>query len=1521
MMERRSFVDGFLSYLEGLEARTLSWGFYEVTWCAADVEASLADGASPELLEAWREREENGETLEGLLQEMQYGGLLYQVGDDRYRTRWAETVRLLSHLRQLFKPEDWSTGPRLVADLKLHNAPRRYPRRDIPAQVCWQAMQASASLTPIQAGLFGKLSTGGDGQSLAFAGFQQRAFAHVLSLYGREGFSGSVVSAGTGSGKTKAFYVPALLGVAGDLARSREPFTKVIAIYPRNVLLADQLREALSEVAKVAGTLESQRLRKITLGALLGATPYERYLVKDARGKHPVEDRKKGGWKRVKEGFVIPFVKSPVMPEADLVWKDADRLAGRTCLYRLGAGEPDVADGVLALTREQLQRQPPDILFLSLEMLNREMGNSDWARCFGIDVAASQGPRMLLLDEVHSYNGIPGAQAAWVLRRWRHWARPRHLHVVGLSATLRSPREHLANMTGLDPRAVEVFAPEEFEFEAEGAEYSIALKGDPSAGASLLSTSIQAAMLLGRTQTPRLAPKDRGPGAASGDTFYGRKWFGFSDNLDVLNRWMADLRDAEQVKRLARLRQVPEKRTGELIEPAVQRQMEAAGQVWRLPDALGYNLEQALVVSRCSSQDPGMDAAADVVVATASLEVGFDNPEVAGTLHHKRPRNMASFVQRKGRAGRRRGTRPWTVLILSDYGADRWAFQHAEKYFEPQIEAIALPILNPHVLRIQATFLLVDWLGRQVRGGSPYRYLARPQLHGGMERVKAQQILQDLLALGPQWNAFRSEVTRVFQLPKGRTGGQGGASTTDGILWDHPRPLMTQAVPALLRKLETNWTRAFGGANDQDDTATGRPLPGFLPGATFDDLDVAEVRLDFSVAGKSEEYLGVAHALSEVCPGRVSKRYSVGTRESGYWLASSVAMLEPGFCGTLSIQETFKESLYLESASGFDVYQPVSVDVAARPAAVLDTCNAAWSWLAAFKEIGPGRPLPALSSPGWTRCLAGLTAFLHRNGNAIEVLRFAPECRYELRRPRQDPVVGQMALVGNAQAGGSQPQAIGFRQQLDGLHMAVPVSALQSAPTLSAGDLARWRPQYFKERLAQSLTGMANAFAADWLAQVSVASLGAEAALHRVSLGEAQSHLQGTRPEAARRAMGTIFGIGDALEEEDGRDGKVVSSVVALLGDPAIVERVVEAERHLWAEPDESFNRWITDRILATLAQGLRAAAVTGLEDVLEDDFHVDVLRKPDGGADIYLTEQVPGGVGLMERVVDRILRSPERFDESFEGCLRSCARDTATRELLTVVANAARPGEASRTLEAVRDARGIREAAAARIQLGSVLEGLHVSAARSSVVAVMTRVAGPGTNSNTDRAIHLLNRHWKRLSRRLGCELDPRAFTHVCLETRAIERRIRALGREVGQGVEPSRTQLGAMIQRWLWGTCEDSCRECLDAPPRFVDYGRPARGVTLDWMGLLVSDVVADGSDATWVERARSLLLLRGRVRVVLEDDVPGSTLAQLQVLLAEETMSDTLSLAVSTVKVERVPAGWAVNLRLHGGADAEP
>ena len=55
---------------------------------------------------------------------------------------------------------------------------------------------------------------------------------------------------------------------------------------------------------------------------------------------------------------------------------------------------------------------------------------------------------------------------------------------------------------------------------------------------------------------------------------------------------------------------------------------------------------------RTSSQDIGVATDADIIVATASLEVGFNDPGVNVVLQHKAPRDIAQFLQRRGRAGR-----------------------------------------------------------------------------------------------------------------------------------------------------------------------------------------------------------------------------------------------------------------------------------------------------------------------------------------------------------------------------------------------------------------------------------------------------------------------------------------------------------------------------------------------------------------------------------------------------------------------------------------------------------------------------------------------------------------------------------------------------------------------------------------------------------------------------------------------------------------------------------------------------
>src|SRR6266567_2924736 len=145
-----------------------------------------------------------------------------------------------------------------------------------------------------------------------------------------------------------------------------------------------------------------------------------------------------------------------------------------------------------------MRREPPDVLFTTTEMLNRQLSDGTNGHVFGVGPRAARKPEVMLLDEVHTYEGTTGAQAAYVIRRWRH-AIGRPVQFVGLSATLRDAQTFFAQLVGLADHAVSSIAPGSGELISEGMEYMLALRGDPVSGTSLLATTIQASMLLRRT--------------------------------------------------------------------------------------------------------------------------------------------------------------------------------------------------------------------------------------------------------------------------------------------------------------------------------------------------------------------------------------------------------------------------------------------------------------------------------------------------------------------------------------------------------------------------------------------------------------------------------------------------------------------------------------------------------------------------------------------------------------------------------------------------------------------------------------------------------------------------------------------------------------------------------------------------------------------------------------------------------------------------------------------------------------
>jgi len=1507
----KDFAAEFLSFLERSEERLLSWGFYETSFAASEIIQLFRTEGPQGLQEEASQLEQRGRPLELIIDDLATDGLLYRLANGSYRTRFGETVRLLARLRQWFPwNKSWRDARTLVADIRIHLGARRFPLRDQAVSDCWQDLEAECN--PLRRILirdaFQALSLQGDTE-LRFAAFQRHAFAHIYGQYAKDGATGSAVSAGTGTGKTKAFYIPAYLRILEEIVQRGPDFTKVIAIYPRNVLLADQLREALSEAGKLDAVAQKHNLhRGITFGALLGDTPrdgdFDNARLSDA-------------WKRQANGWIVPFLKHPRRVNGDLVWRDIDRKAGRTRLYAAGAAdELVVQDGILRLTREQLQANPPDVLFLSAEMLNREMGNPEWSRTFGIR-QGSRAPRLLLLDEVHAYAAVHGAQIAWLIRRWRHWTGSRRLHAVGLSATLRHAARHLADIAALSEADVREFRPLDNELTHEGIEYNLALKGDAFSGASLLATSIQTGMLLTRVLAPKSAPA-AGEFDLHGNALYGSKVFGFTDNLDTLNRWLYDMRDAER-KHLAALR----------IEPAglpaqAVNEMDAGGQIWRMPARLGHNLRQSLKVTGCSSQRPGVNADSDLVIATSSLEVGFDDPEVGAILHHKRPISLSSFVQRKGRAGRRRGMRPWTVLVLSDFGADRYTFNNAERFFEPGIDQIFLPIENPFVLRLQATYFLLDWLGLKVGHGGPFQYL-RPRAVGVQQssRDAALEILHGLVQHGSAWNQFWNDFSRLFG--EARTAA-GGSRLTEAqlndILWNEPRPLMTSVLPTLIRKLEREWkVYTEDGTEEIEDLVPTRPLPGFIPNATFGQLDLAEIDLRFPDAGDKEtESLPLRQGIAETCPGRVSKRYSIGDRESAYWLKGSALLLNGKDYETeIELHRIYPETLAVDTVDGYFVYQPLAVELVSRPTNVLDSSNAIWDWQVHCRTRGEAHELPIPHAGVWAEAILRCDAFLHRDGAAVEITRFAPEASFSIRIQKSDARRGVLRFAAQ-EAGEVSRQAIGYRHSVDAIRITIPTKHLQALPMLTDADVDNLRTDYFRYLVTSStsLNRLFDDLTLQNLAASSLAMLTATAIGQHCTLKEAQSKLL-DRPTAARRVFETI--IAAQPDDSDDEARNLPNLVRQAWMNQEALKKMQGYEEVLWSEPDGHFIEWAKQRYVAALARAFRIAAVSCVPDVVEDDLQVDIVLADDKELlEVYLSETSSGGLGQIEKVVATWLSRPELIPFGAQYALMYCPRHRTVSALRETLARLVRSevGDPLRdAFTAVRAATDFLTLRAGSENLKRALKDAGMDSSRSVFVPIVARLLAPGSSDHTDVLAAKLNDLLRTESARLRVQIDARVLAYSCVHDPTLRAELTSTLQSIGGGLVPDDGQLFRAAEQSIWEDCVHSCRECLDDRARSGPEVGPSRSLALRWFPIsppiLEFDSASNPDD--WWRTVRDELQRSRRIVVAAGATSIAALMKRVQYCLAQEVELDYLLVPISVAGISRSGSSWHVTLELLG------
>lgn len=1364
----------FLDTLERSEQALLTWGLVDGFFSEEEIE----ERSSAFFEQCVQGGHDPGYASEfELVRELCDDGLLwrlpYSADGTRYRTRFAEAIRLFSTLRQIFPDAQrraWRSAPRLVSDFRLLRTPRRFPRRHVPVGDLLERIRARVTVSPIQVDITSALLGKGSSHELRLADFQVNATARILAAAKVRRVSGTVVCAGTGSGKTLAFYLPTYLAIAETLDAGA--WTRCLAIYPRKELLKDQLREAIANARRMRPALTKHNRRGVVIGALYGDVPADASGVTGKWPQHTYQGR---------PASRCPYLVCPECGGA-MVWTGEDVSNGieRLMCVRRGCDGRLEHDEV-RLTRERMFASPPDLLFTTTEMMNQRLSAVGYGRLFGIGIAPEQQPRFVLIDEVHTYEGTDGAQVAYLLRRWRHRARTRP-HFVGLSATLADASRFFSELVGVGPGDISEITPGTNELDYEGAEYQVALRGDPATGTSLLSTSIQSAMLLRRIIAP-----------APGCAHLGSRVFAFTDNLDAVNRLYHDLLDAEgrnatgglirQLGSLANLRARTSPNAGERFD---------VGQNWAIVEDAGHSLAdgETARVGRTSSQDPGVAPDADIVVATSSLEVGFDDPEVGAVLQHKAPQTASAFLQRKGRAGRRRSTRPWTVAVLSDWGRDRRAYQSYERLFSPTIDARYLPLDNPAILRMQGTYTLIDWLGAKIPlrdGPDPWLDVASPA-RPGTPKARRQKVyehwLRRLLDQADVREEFATYLERALNI---------SSETATALLWEAPRSLLMNAVPTLLRRLETDFSRADGQGLDLHTWQA--PLPDFVPRALFSDLQLPEIAVRLPAYRRNEarsELMPFIQALTEFAPGRVSRRFGVVDANERHWV-------DPGADGTNSIPvASFCPSVDRRDLGHFRfvehgqeiairVFRPHAVNVVLPAARVRTSSNATLEWRTEL--VAPTEPhsvdVPVGSA--WATVIDAVRFCTHHLGLPMEVRRFAIGAQATIVRdgfPRVDRTIGFHEVTPN---GSDERVALGVAADVDAIELRIryraPLHVLCNADGRLLRGLRNARFRFLVSD-ATSLDGIANFFQREWLAQVYLASVTIQALQTNTDVSQARAAvLSGVSVVSPNDLAATILHWDDqgGSPAQSGQPRRL-QELQGLLQRADVMRAVNDAASVLVDAPNETWEPWLRARFKATLGAAITQAAHDVCPQTDPDTLYVDVegfsrAHQPDPRSlhdTLWLTESSVGGGGVVEALLEAYADDPRRFFNLLEGALGPSDLENVADDLGRTVACAA-SGQArydalKQSFVALRTAESHAGKASALAALRANLSDAGILPTPTFLVALNARILGPGTNDRTDAFLARLVAEWDAAEQRLGIDVDTRALALVHSRDTALE-------------------------------------------------------------------------------------------------------------------------------------------------------
>jgi len=1307
-----------LSHLELKELTLLNWGATDGSFSKDEILEAIA-GAPGVSFEPVR-----------ILRDFLDSQLVVRAGDGlpyRYRTRFAETVRLLLKLRQLNRRKNWRDGRFLVSDARIVQRPRVFPVRKIPAsEVVSNLTNAGHQDSVIVAA--SKLV--GDKK---LSDFQLQATESILRAIETNQNAGFVVSAATSGGKSLAFYLPVLSWIASQ-TKIGDHWVKTLALYPRNELLKDQLSSVFASARQIDDQQLSNNSPIISVGAFYGSTPTK---ISDFSSQNNPAIKE---WSKRGTGRICPYLRCPNC-DGTLLWEESDlrlEIEVLTCEdTKCGYKTPINS---IRLTRASMSASPPDIMLTTTEMMNRNMSNASYWHLFGI---RTKPPRVFLLDEIHTNEGTSGANTALLIRRWRHLSKNNQCVFVGLSATLSEPQRFFSELTGLSEN--QVLSIEPHDMEEKGAEYLLAVRSESTTGTSVLSTTIQTVMLM-----RRMLDTD----SAISEGVFGQRLFAFTDKLDVTNRLFDNFRDSEGMNRYGKPDPSYRPQTlANLRSPnhTEAHERETAGQVWAASESIGHGIstDMPLTVGRTASQDPGVDQR-DVIIATSALEVGFNDPTVGAVVQHKAPHDASRFLQRKGRAGRTEVMRPYMIVVLSDFGRDRIAYQSYDQLFSPIISAINIPVKNRYVLRMQAAFALMDWIASEIippgyKLGSAWIYLASKEKFT-RNREKALAIVDDVLNDGHARNRLQRFLKKSLQLDD---------DDVHAVMWQAPRSILLHVLPTLRRELNSWITEDLKDLPDHK----WHPLQEFVPQAMFGDLLVPEVVLRLPAPQRNREprneHLGISQTLREFSPGRISRRYGFTHGDESHWIpvptgGGNVITEVPGdtYNGDWLADGTVKTST---GTLEFPIFRPTAMNLQ-QPRNLSPSTSSLSIWHCDLTAAN-GSDLGLVQSDWVQSLFSKVDVFCHALGGSLEVRRFTSRSVGHLIDNHGE----KRSFESEFQNLKGEKVALGFSLDVDGIRVLLKPWEIRNSINTEVlpGLLASWFAHLVTN--SDNFTGISD-LGRGWLRTVALGAIAKTSGANTIQ-GAWEIVISDPNLQLIKKSAQEILGMPPTESQP-----QVLRDILSQFDDQLVVNEITNCiEKTRVSNPD--FRKFAKDRYVASVAGAFMESLMRIMPSLSPDDLIVDLNAfshiELGENLEFWVSESEAGSSGIVEEFARIYQSDPEMFWRMMERALEPSDLENVDLSIATVLELATNNVSVRDAFSTVRGSMSI-DLASYRNSLSNlftILESVGISVDRSLSVAISSRLLSAGTGAMHDELRTKLRTDWVLLERSLGVEIDVRAF------------------------------------------------------------------------------------------------------------------------------------------------------------------